>query len=107
MNPKRCGHLDGKQVVEASVAPPAHQRRRGGAPRPQLLDHRAHRRAGDALARRGDRRADRDYVDVGADAIFPEALLDLASSKTFARPSTCRCSPTRPSSARASVDGEH
>jgi methylisocitrate lyase len=55
VNPKRCGHLEGKQVVDEETA--------------------AQRIRADGLAATTDRA--KRLVDAGADAIFPEALESL------------------------------
>ena len=75
VNPKRCGHLDGKQVVEVDVA----MRRINAAATARrdadfLVIARTDARAVEGLEAAIERA--RAYVDAGADAIFPEALLD-------------------------------
>ena len=77
VNPKRCGHLDGKQVVEVDVA----ARRINAAATARrdadlLVIARTDARAVEGLEAAIERA--RAYVDAGADAIFPEALLDEA-----------------------------
>jgi methylisocitrate lyase len=77
VNPKRCGHLDGKQVVDDATAV---QRIRAAvtARRDENLlimartDIRAVSGLGAAIERA------KALVDAGADAIFPEAMLDLS-----------------------------
>ena len=64
VNPKRCGHLDGKQVVDADTAL-------------QRI------RAVEGLDAAIDRA--RALVDAGADAIFPEAMRDLAEFEAVAK----------------------
>ncbi|HEY5104057.1 MAG TPA: methylisocitrate lyase [Acidimicrobiales bacterium] len=75
VNPKRCGHLDGKQVVETASAlqriRAAVQSRRDAN---LLIIARTDARATSSLDEAIDRA--KSYVDAGADAIFPEALLD-------------------------------
>ncbi len=75
VNPKRCGHLDGKAVVER---PEALQRIRAAVSArrdPNLLViARSDARAVEGLDAAIERL--RAYVDAGADAVFPEALLD-------------------------------
>ena len=75
VNPKRCGHLDGKQVVEMSTAlqriRAAVQARRDSN---LLIIARTDARATSSLDGAIDRA--KAYVDAGADAIFPEALHD-------------------------------
>ena len=75
VNPKRCGHLDGKQVVELATAT---QRVRAAVAARRdsnlLIVARTDARATDSLDE-AIRRA-RAYEDAGADAIFAEALLE-------------------------------
>ncbi|MFT3875230.1 MAG: methylisocitrate lyase [Propioniciclava sp.] len=76
VNPKRCGHLDGKQVVATEVA----VRRVRAAVEARrdpnfLIMARTDARATDGLDAAINRA--RRLVDAGADAIFPEALRDL------------------------------
>lgn len=75
VNPKRCGHLDGKHVVDLDTAlqrlRAALTARRDSA---LLIVARTDARAVEGLDAAIERA--RAYVDVGADAIFPEALLD-------------------------------
>ncbi|MDE3044508.1 MAG: methylisocitrate lyase [Acidobacteriota bacterium] len=75
VNPKRCGHLDGKQVVDRDVA--VQRLRAAVAARrdPNLLIvARTDARATDSLDEAIERA--KAYADAGADAIFAEALLD-------------------------------
>ena len=75
VNPKRCGHLDGKQVVDVSIAVQRVHAAAGARRDPNLLlVARTDARATGNLAEAIDRA--KAYVDAGADAIFPEALLD-------------------------------
>ncbi|MFJ7903730.1 methylisocitrate lyase [Streptomyces sp. NPDC096198] len=82
VNPKRCGHLDGK-----TVAPRAEMLRRiRGAVDARrdpgfLLMARTDARSVEGLDAAIDRA--RAYVDAGADAIFPEALADLSEYEAF------------------------
>ncbi|MCL1869375.1 MAG: methylisocitrate lyase [Promicromonosporaceae bacterium] len=84
VNPKRCGHLDGKQVVDDATAV---QRVRAAVEArrdPDLLvmartDARAVLGLDAALERA------RALVDAGADALFPEAASGLAEYEAFAR----------------------
>src|SRR5918996_1073140 len=75
VNPKRCGHLDGKEVV-----PTADMVRRIGAPVAARRDPgflvvaRSDARAVEGLEAMLDRA--RAYVDAGAEMLFPEALAD-------------------------------
>jgi methylisocitrate lyase len=76
INPKRCGHLDGKQVVDLATAlgriKAAVEARRD----PDfLIMARTDVRGVDGLAAATDRA--RALVDAGADAIFPEAMASL------------------------------
>ncbi|PWB97300.1 methylisocitrate lyase [Homoserinimonas hongtaonis] len=76
VNPKRCGHLDGKQVVDEDTAlkriRAAAQARRD----PNLLIMaRTDIRGVEGLDSAVDRA--KKLVDAGADAIFPEAMKDL------------------------------
>jgi len=77
VNPKRCGHLDGKQVVDESTAlkrirAAADARRDANL----LIMARTDIRAVDGLDAAIDRA--KALVDAGADAIFPEAMVDLS-----------------------------
>ncbi|MEO7147489.1 MAG: methylisocitrate lyase [Terrimesophilobacter sp.] len=81
VNPKRCGHLDGKAVVDTETAV---QRIRAAATArrdPNLLimartDIRATVPGPGGIAVAIDRA--KELVDAGADAIFPEAMEDLS-----------------------------
>ena len=77
VNPKRCGHLDGKAVVELDVAL-KRIRAAADARRDEnlLIMARTDVRAIEGLAAAQDRA--RALVDAGADAIFPEAMADLS-----------------------------
>lgn len=83
VNPKRCGHLDGKQVVDE---PTALQRVRAAvaARRDEhlLVMARTDVRAVAGLATAVDRA--KALVDAGADAIFPEAMRDLSEFEAVA-----------------------
>ena len=76
VNPKRCGHLDGKQVVDTATAV---QRIRAAVTARRddnlLIMARTDVRAVEGLPAAVERA--RALVDAGADAIFPEALVDL------------------------------
>jgi methylisocitrate lyase len=76
-NPKRCGHLDGKSVVDLATAT---KRIRAAADARQdpdfLIMARTDIRAVDGLDAAKDRA--RALVDAGADAVFPEAMRDLS-----------------------------
>lgn len=76
VNPKRCGHLDGKQVVDEHtalqrIAAAVDARRDGNF----LIMARTDIRAVDGLDAAVDRA--KKLVDAGADAIFPEAMASL------------------------------
>jgi methylisocitrate lyase len=76
-NPKRCGHLDGKNVVDLDtmakrIAAAADARRDPNF----LIMARTDVRAVEGLDSAIDRA--KALVDAGADAIFPEAMKDLA-----------------------------
>ena len=76
VNPKRCGHLDGKQVVDTATA--VKRIRAAVSARRDanlLIMARTDLRALEGLDAAVDRA--KALVDAGADAIFPEALLDL------------------------------
>ncbi|KQO96584.1 methylisocitrate lyase [Leifsonia sp. Leaf264] len=77
VNPKRCGHLDGKQVVDEHTAL---QRIRAAVDARRdpnfLIMARTDIRAVDGLQAAIDRA--KALVDAGADAIFPEAMANLA-----------------------------
>ncbi|MFF0988685.1 methylisocitrate lyase [Kocuria nitroreducens] len=76
-NPKRCGHLDGKNVVDLDTAV---KRVRAAAEARRdpsfLIMARTDVRGVEGLAAATDRA--RALVDAGADAIFPEAMADLS-----------------------------
>ncbi|MEW1547866.1 methylisocitrate lyase [Streptomyces tsukubensis] len=82
VNPKRCGHLDGKSVVPREdmvrrIRAAADARRDPGF----LLMARTDARTVEGLDAAIDRA--RAYVDAGADAVFPEALADEAEFAAF------------------------
>ena len=82
VNPKRCGHLDGKSVVAREemvrrVRAAVDARRDPDF----LLMARTDARAVEGLTAAIDRA--KAYIDAGADAIFPEALADEAEFETF------------------------
>jgi methylisocitrate lyase len=76
VNPKRCGHLDGKQVVDENTAL-GRIRAAVDARRDEnlLIMARTDVRGVDGLDAAIDRA--KALVDAGADAIFPEAMADL------------------------------
>ncbi|MGK2853726.1 MAG: methylisocitrate lyase [Microbacteriaceae bacterium] len=77
VNPKRCGHLDGKQVVDTATAL---QRIRAAVDARRdsnlLIMARTDVRGVEGLPAAIDRI--KALVDAGADAIFPEAMADLS-----------------------------
>ncbi|HEY5091886.1 MAG TPA: methylisocitrate lyase [Acidimicrobiales bacterium] len=82
VNPKRCGHLDGKHVVAPALARQRVAAAVSARRDPNLMIvARTDARATDSLDEAIDRA--RSYVDVGADAIFPEALLDESEFAAF------------------------
>jgi methylisocitrate lyase len=77
VNPKRCGHLDGKAVVDSDTAIKRIRAAADARRDPNLLIMaRTDIRAIDGLQAAIDRA--KQLVDAGADAIFPEAMVDLA-----------------------------
>jgi methylisocitrate lyase len=76
VNPKRCGHLDGKAVVDEDTAIKRIRAAVAARRDPNLLVMaRTDIRALDGLQSAVDRA--KALVDAGADAIFPEAMVDL------------------------------
>jgi methylisocitrate lyase len=76
VNPKRCGHLDGKAVVDSTTAVKRIRAAADARRDPNLLIMaRTDIRAIDGLQAAIDRA--KHLVDAGADAIFPEAMVDL------------------------------
>ncbi|MGJ8720377.1 MAG: methylisocitrate lyase [Salinibacterium amurskyense] len=76
VNPKRCGHLDGKAVVDTDTALKRIRAAVDARRDPNLLIMaRTDIRAVDGLDAAMDRA--KQLVDAGADAIFPEAMKDL------------------------------
>jgi methylisocitrate lyase len=77
VNPKRCGHLDGKAVVDGETATKRIRAAVDARRDPNLLIMaRTDIRAIDGLQASIDRA--KALVDAGADAIFPEAMADLS-----------------------------
>jgi methylisocitrate lyase len=75
-NPKRCGHLDGKNVVDLDTATKRIRAAADARRDPNfLIMARTDIRAVDGLAAAQDRA--KALADAGADAIFPEAMRDL------------------------------
>lgn len=83
VNPKRCGHLDGKSVVDESTAI-KRIRAAADARRDEnfLLMARTDIRAIDGLDAAIDRA--KALVDAGADAVFPEAMRTLEEFEAMA-----------------------
>ena len=76
VNPKRCGHLDGKTMVDLDTATKRTRAAADGRRDPGfLVMARTDLRATDGLPAAIDRM--KALVDAGAEAIFPEALADL------------------------------
>lgn len=81
-NPKRCGHLDGKNVVDDDTAAKRIRAAADARRDPNfLVMARTDIRAVDGLQAAQDRA--RALVDAGADAIFPEAMRDLSEFKAI------------------------
>lgn len=84
VNPKRCGHLDGKEVVTtAEMVKRISAAAKGRRDENFVLCARTDARAGEGLDAAIDRA--KAYADAGADMIFPEAMRDLGEFETFAR----------------------
>lgn len=84
VNPKRCGHLDGKAVVDLDTALKRIRAAADGRRDPDLLIMaRTDVRAIDGLAAAVDRA--KALVDAGADAVFPEAMTGLDEFEAIAR----------------------
>lgn len=82
VNPKRCGHLDGKTVVSREEMTRRVRAAVDARRDPDfLLMARTDARSVEGLAAAIDRA--KAYVDAGADAIFPEALADEAEFEAF------------------------
>ncbi|WP_243229491.1 methylisocitrate lyase [Microbacterium sp. CIAB417] len=84
VNPKRCGHLDGKSVVDESTAI-KRIRAAADARRDEnfLIMARTDIRAVEGLDAAIDRA--KALVDAGADAVFPEAMRDLGEFEAMAK----------------------
>jgi methylisocitrate lyase len=84
VNPKRCGHLDGKAVVDTDTALKRIRAAADARRDPNLLIMaRTDIRAVDGLRAAIDRA--KQLVDAGADAIFPEAMADLSEFEAVRR----------------------
>jgi methylisocitrate lyase len=83
VNPKRCGHLDGKQVVDTATAVQRIRAAVDARRDPDLLIMaRTDVRAIHGLDAAVDRI--KALVDAGADAVFPEAMASLAELEAVA-----------------------
>lgn len=84
INPKRCGHLDGKAVVDLETATKRIRSAVSARRDPNLLIlARTDIRAIEGLDVAIDRM--KALVDAGADAIFPEAMVDLSEFEAVRR----------------------
>lgn len=82
INPKRCGHLDNKGLVETAEMVRKVKAASDAKRDPNfILMARTDARASEGLAKAIDRA--KAYVDAGADMIFPEALQDEKEFETF------------------------
>ncbi|WP_415961676.1 methylisocitrate lyase [Streptomyces sp. 021-4] len=82
VNPKRCGHLDGKTLVgRAEMARKVRAAVDARRDPDFLLMARTDARGPEGLEAAIDRA--KAYVDAGADALFPEALADEAEFEAF------------------------
>lgn len=87
VNPKRCGHLDGKEVVPLDVAVRRVRAAADARRDPDFLLMARTDVRGTEPGERGLRLAverAKALVDAGADAIFPEAMADLAELEAVA-----------------------
>ena len=83
VNPKRCGHLDGKEIVSTEeMVKRISAAVRGRRDENFVLCARTDARAGEGLDAAIDRA--KAYIDAGADLIFPEAMRDLGEFEQFA-----------------------
>ena len=84
VNPKRCGHLDGKEIVSTEeMVKRISAAVRGRRDENFVLCARTDARAGEGLDAAIDRA--KAYIDAGADLIFPEAMRDLGEFEEFAK----------------------
>ena len=84
VNPKRCGHLDGKEIVSTEeMVKRISAAVRGRRDENFVLCARTDARAGEGLDAAIDRA--KAYIDAGADLIFPEAMRDLGEFEKFAK----------------------
>lgn len=83
-NPKRCGHLDGKNVVDLQTATKRIRAAADARRDPNfLIMARTDIRGTDSLQAAQDRA--KALVDAGADSIFPEAMRDLSEFEAIRR----------------------
>ncbi|MCQ9368212.1 methylisocitrate lyase [Brevibacterium sp. 50QC2O2] len=83
VNPKRCGHLDGKEVVStAEMVKRISAAVRGRRDDNFVISARTDARAGEGLDAAIDRA--KAYAAAGADLIFPEAMRDLGEFEKMA-----------------------
>jgi methylisocitrate lyase len=84
VNPKRCGHLEGKSVVDAETASKRIRAAVDARRDPDLvIIARTDIRGVEGFDAAVDRA--KALVDAGADVLFPEALVDLAEFEAFAK----------------------
>lgn len=84
VNPKRCGHLDNKTLIDRTEMVRKIRAAVGGRrDRNFLIMARTDSRASEGMDAAIDRA--KAYVDAGADAIFPEAMQDEKEFATFRR----------------------
>ena len=82
VNPKRCGHLDNKQLVDtAEMKQKITSAAKGKRDENFLIIARTDARASEGLDKAIDRA--KAYVDSGAEMIFPEALQDESEFEAF------------------------
>lgn len=82
VNPKRCGHLDNKEIVEASIMTRKIQAAAKAKKDPNfLIMARTDARASEGLEKAIERA--KAYVDAGAEMIFPEALQNEKEFEKF------------------------
>ncbi len=82
VNPKRCGHLDNKQLVtQASMCQKVKAAADGKRDKNFLIIARTDARASEGLDAAIDRA--KAYVDAGAEMIFPEAMQDEKEFEAF------------------------
>lgn len=82
INPKRCGHLDGKGLVDTQTMVQKVQAASRGKRDPNfLIIARTDARASEGLEKAIERA--KAYVDAGAEMIFPEALQDEKDFEAF------------------------